>query len=98
MTSLIGLPIVGMQRGCYRAKRRRVDTVARSLELNAFETARHLVHLEEHNHWHPAKRLPGEDDVGVAVAKVEGSRQPPCFVSEQIEQPARQFAPMGFVQ
>jgi len=60
--------------------------MARPLELNAFETVRGLVHLEENHHRHSAKSLSGQNDIDIAVAKVEGPRQPPCFLAELMKQ------------
>jgi len=96
--SLIGFTIVGVQRRRYRAEGGRVNGVARPLKLNAFEAVRFLVHLEENHHRHSAKSLPPHHDVGVAVAKVEGSGHPPRFVAEVLEQLARRFTPTGFSQ
>ena len=83
---MIGFAIVSVQRCGDRTEGRRVDSVARPLELNAFETVRRLVHLEEDHHRHPAKSLPSQNGVSIAVAKVEGATQPPCFVAELTDQ------------
>jgi len=60
--------------------------MTRSLELNALEAMRRLVHLEKNYHGHVAERLPVQNDVGVTVAKVESPGQPDCAVTVLLEQ------------
>ncbi len=69
--------------------------MARPFELNTLEAMRRLVHLEEHHHRHPADHLARQDDIDVAVAKVESSRQPLRLGAELAEQFIRKFAPMS---
>ena len=75
-----------MQRSRDRTERRRVDTVPRALELDAFETPGRFVHLEENDHRYSAETSPGEDDVGIAVAKVDGPGQCFCLLREAAEE------------
>ena len=49
--------------------------MARPFELNALEAVRRFVHLEEHHHRDPADELARQNEIGVAVAKIERSRQ-----------------------
>src|ERR1700747_2116733 len=69
--SLIGLAVFRMQRGRDCAEGGRVYSVARPLELNALKAMRHLVHLEENHHRHPAEGLVAQNDIGVAITKVQ---------------------------
>jgi hypothetical protein len=65
-----------MQRGRDCAEGGRVYSVTRPLELNALKAVRHLVHLEENHHRHPAESLVAQNDIGVAIAKVQCLGQP----------------------
>ena len=58
----------------------------RALELDAFETPGRFVHLEENDYRHSAETSPGEDDVGIAVAKVDGPGQCFCLLREPAEE------------
>jgi hypothetical protein len=75
-----------VQRSRDRAKRRRINAVPGALELNAFETSGRFVHLEENHHRYAAETSPGEDDIGIAVAKVEGPGQCFCLLCKSAEQ------------
>ena len=96
--SLIGLAKFSMQRCGYRAEGGRVDPVARPLELDAPKAARHLVHLEENHHRHRAEGLAVQNDIGVAVAKVQCPGQPDRIGAKLAGQFIRRFSPVGLAQ
>src|SRR3984893_9473691 len=88
---------VASQRRQDCAESRRVDTVPRPFELNPLEAMRRLVHLEKHHHRNPADDLARQDDIYIAVAKVERSSQPCRLSAELPDQFIREFAPMSSV-
>jgi hypothetical protein len=87
-----------MQRRRYRAEGGRVDPVARPLELDAPKAVRHLVHLEENHHRHRAEGLAAQNDIGVAVAKVQCPRQSDRMGAKLAGQFIRRFTPVGLAQ
>src|ERR1700730_6758595 len=58
---------------------------------------RRLVHLEKHPHRDPADDVARQDDIYIAVAKVERSSQPCRLSAELPDQFIREFAPMSSV-
>ena len=96
--SLIGLAVFSLQRGRDCAEGGRVYSVARPLELDAFKAVRHLVHLEENHHRHPAERLVAQNDIGVAITKIQCAGQPGCTRAKLEGQLSRRFIPVGLAQ
>src|SRR5438477_183932 len=87
-------PVGRRERREDRAKHRRVDTMARALELNALQPARPFIHLEIGDERHTAERHIAQHEIRIAVAKVQGPRQNRRASAEMGEKRTARLTPL----
>src|SRR5215472_1728296 len=80
----------GNRSGCGR-----IHTVARPLQLYAFEAARRLVHLKETDDRCTTHCLAVQHEIEEAVAEIETLREPYCRPAELAEELVGALAPVG---